>query len=119
MDWVYVDDVIDAFLRAAPGPGWRAARWTSGRGASPPPAIVVLRLRELVGGDVDPAFGAIPDRALERVRAAEPGVAAEAMGWRPRTPLEDGLPRTVAYYRSRLDGLPPLAQPGAASKPGT
>ena len=114
VDWVYVDDVVDAFLRACARPGLEGRTLDIGSGSLTTARDLVLRLRELVGGDVDPAFGAIPDRALERVRAAEPSVAAEAMGWRPRTPLDDGLPRTVAYYRSRLDGLPPLAQPGAA-----
>ena len=100
-------------------PAWRAASLDIGSGELVTARDLVLRLRELVGGDVEPAFGAIPDRALERVRAADPSVAAEAMGWRPRTPLDDGLPRTVAYYRSRLDELPPLAHPEPLSKPGT
>lgn len=108
VDWVYVDDVVDAFLRASALPGLEGRTLDIGSGSLTTARDLVLRLRELVGGDVEPAFGAIPDRALERVRAAKPGVAAEAMSWRPQTPLGEGLSRTVAYYRSRLDELPRL-----------
>jgi nucleoside-diphosphate-sugar epimerase len=30
------------------------------------------------------------------------------MAWRPQTPLDEGLGRTVDFYRSNLDGLPQL-----------
>ena len=48
------------------------------------------------------------DRALERVRVADPTAAEAAIGWRPRTGLDEGLARTVEYYRGALDRLPPL-----------
>lgn len=107
VDWIYVDDVVDAFLRAAVAPGLEGRSLDIGSGELVTARALVVRLRELVGGDVEPAFGAIADRPLERVRGAEPGAAAEAMGWRPQTPLDEGLSRTVAFYRSNLDRLPP------------
>jgi nucleoside-diphosphate-sugar epimerase len=106
VDWIYVDDVVDAFLRAAVSPGADGRSLDIGSGELVTARSLVVRLRELVGGDIQPEFGAVPDRALERVRAADPAPAAEAMGWRPRTPLEDGLASTVAFYRSNLDRLP-------------
>jgi nucleoside-diphosphate-sugar epimerase len=105
VDWVYVDDVVDGFLRAAVTPGAEGRSLDIGSGELVTARSLVTRLRELVGGDVEPAFGAIPDRPLERVRAADPAPAAEAMGWHPRTSLEEGLGRTVAFYRSNLDSL--------------
>jgi UDP-glucose 4-epimerase len=108
VDWVYVDDVVDAFLRAAVTPGAEGRSLDIGSGELVTARSLVVRLRELVGGDVEPAFGAIADRPLERVRAADPAAAAEALGWRARTPLAEGLARTVAFYRSNLDRLPPL-----------
>jgi UDP-glucose 4-epimerase len=108
VDWVYVDDVVDAFLRAAVAPGAEGRSLDIGSGELVTARSLVLRLHELVGGDADLAFGAIPDRALERIRAADPAAAAEALGWRPGTPLADGLAQTVAFYRSNLERLPPL-----------
>jgi nucleoside-diphosphate-sugar epimerase len=110
VDWVYVDDVVDAFVRAAAaaGAGAEGRSLDIGSGELVSARSLVLRVRELVGGDVEPAFGAIADRPLERVRAADLAAAAEALGWRPRTPLEEGLARTVDFYRSNLDRLPAL-----------
>jgi UDP-glucose 4-epimerase len=108
VDWIYVDDVADAFLDAAVAPGIDGGSLDIGSGELVTVRALVLRLRQLVGGEVEPAFGAIADRQLERVRAADPTSAAEAIGWRPRTPLDDGLQRTVEFYRSHLDGLPPI-----------
>ena len=108
VDWVYVDDVVDAFLRAAVAPGVEGRSLDIGSGELVTARALVLRLRELVGGEAEPAFGAIADRQLERVRAADPERAAEALGWRPRMPLADGLERTVEFYRSHLSRLPQL-----------
>jgi UDP-glucose 4-epimerase len=108
VDWIYVDDVVDAFLRAAVAPGLEGRSLDIGSGELVTARALVLRLCELVGGDVEPAFGAIADRRLERVRAADPAPAADEMGWHPQTPLAEGLARTVAVYRSNLDRLPAL-----------
>jgi nucleoside-diphosphate-sugar epimerase len=61
---------------------------------------------ELVDGDVGLAFGATANRPRERVREADPAVAAETLDWSARTPLIEGLERTVAFDRSELGRLP-------------
>jgi nucleoside-diphosphate-sugar epimerase len=99
VDWIYIDDVVDAFLAAAVSPGASGASLDIGSGELVSVRAIVDRLRRLVGGDVEPAFGAVPTRKLERVRVADPATAAATIGWAPRTPLEDGLRRTVKYYR--------------------
>jgi UDP-glucose 4-epimerase len=108
VDWIYVDDVVDAFLRAAVAPGLEGRSLDIGSGELVTARALVGRLHELVGGDVEPAFGAIADRPLERVRAADPAGAADEMGWQPQTPLDEGLAQTIAFYRSNLDRLPQL-----------
>jgi nucleoside-diphosphate-sugar epimerase len=52
---------------------------------------------------MEPVFGSVPDRKLERVRVADPAVACAALGWRPETTLDEGLAKTVDFYRGRLD----------------
>lgn len=102
VDWIYVDDVVDAFLAAAVTPGAEGASLDVGSGKLVRVREVVARLRRLVGGDVEPRFGAVPDRKLERVRVADPAIAAAAIAWRPRTSLDEGLARTVEFYRAQL-----------------
>jgi UDP-glucose 4-epimerase len=106
VDWVYVDDVVDAFLRAAIASGVEGVSLDIGSGELVTVRALAIRIGDLVGGDAEPAFGAIADRHLERVRVADPAGSGEALGWRPRTPLDEGLGRTVEFYRSRLDRLP-------------
>ena len=66
-------------------------------------AIVAVQVGlRLIGGNIEPSFGALPDRKLERVRVADPAIAAEAIRWLPRTSLDDGLARTVEFYRAQL-----------------
>ena len=108
VDWIYVDDVVDAFLRAAVAPGLEGSSLDVGSGELVTTRDIALRLRELIARDGELGFGAISDRPLERVRAANPIAAAAAMGWRPQVPLEEGLARTVAFYRANHDVLPPL-----------
>jgi len=101
LDWVYVDDVTDAFLRAgvAPSTGGRAIEIGTGR---------LVRLRDLLGlvgellGRPDLlAFGAMPERPMEREAAADPTDAFQTLGWRAGTSLRDGLLQTIDAYRAR------------------
>jgi UDP-glucose 4-epimerase len=103
IDWVYVDDVVEAFLRAAVAPGAEGTSLDVGTGELVTAHEVALRLRALVGGDAEPEFGASPDRPLERVRAADPRPAAASIGWQPRVALDEGLGRSVAFYRRWLE----------------
>jgi nucleoside-diphosphate-sugar epimerase len=106
IDWVYVDDVVDAFLAAAIAAGTEPASLDIGSGSLVTARSVVDRLREMVGAEVHAEFGAVPERALERIRVADPAPAERAIGWRPRVSLDEGLRRTVDFYRTQLDRLP-------------
>jgi nucleoside-diphosphate-sugar epimerase len=107
IDWIYVDDVVDAFLMAALVPEVDGASLDIGAGQLVTVRTLVARLCDLIGVDVKPEFGAIPDRQLERVSVADPIRTAEILGWRACTPLEEGLARTVDFYRAHLGHLPP------------
>jgi nucleoside-diphosphate-sugar epimerase len=115
VDWVYIDDVVESFLAAATKPGADGVSIDVGSGELVSVRSVVARLRRLVGGDVEPRFGAVADRKLERSRVADRAPAEAAIGWTPRVALDDGLARTVAFYRAELGArLPTRGRVGPA-----
>ncbi len=101
-DWVYIDDVVEGFMAAATAPGIEGETIDFGTGTLVSMRNVVERIVDIVGGDVEPDFGALPDRPDENAVPANTANAAKHLGWRARTSLDDGLRRTVQWYRRRL-----------------
>jgi UDP-glucose 4-epimerase len=98
-DWIYVDDVMDGFLAAAEAPNVEGHTIDLGAGTLVPIRAVVGQLVDLIGAGVEPVFDALPDRPYEPVRVADVADADAKLGWKPGTPLEEGLKRTVDWYR--------------------
>jgi UDP-glucose 4-epimerase len=108
VDWVYVDDVVAAFVAAAESPKAPGSTVDVGSGELVSIRSLVERIVPLVGGDVRPVFGALPDRPGERPRVADIAPTRELIGWKPSTSLDVGLARTVEWFRARiLDGHRP------------
>ena len=102
VDWVYVHDVVEGLLRLAFAEGMEGRRVDLGTGELVTIRTVVEKLFELVSPGAEPAFGGLPDRPLEQVRAARVEETEELLGWHPATPLADGLAATVDYYRRQM-----------------
>ncbi|MEU4572356.1 MULTISPECIES: NAD-dependent epimerase/dehydratase family protein [Nonomuraea] len=100
--WVYVDDVVDAFVLA--GEGGKAAGEVLDIGTAEPVSVreTVELLAGVVGGPARLAFGAVDARPLDRTQRSDIGPAERVLGWRPSTGLEEGLRRTVAWYAEHL-----------------
>jgi UDP-glucose 4-epimerase len=94
-DYIYVDDVVDAFVGAA-GPDGDGMRLNIGSGVE----TSVQHLYDHVGratGSTEPAE-LLPERPGELSRVVlDCAAAGRVMGWRARTSLEAGLARTVAW----------------------
>jgi nucleoside-diphosphate-sugar epimerase len=101
-DWIYVSDVIDAFLTASSAPGLNGTTLDLGTGELTTVKSVIDELAAAIGTDAIPLFGALPDRPFENEVAANTASAAERLGWRATTSLKDGLRQTVDWYRSQL-----------------
>jgi UDP-glucose 4-epimerase len=97
-DFVYVDDVVDAFHRSAEKAGGLIVNIGTGEQTS------VQQLFDAMArltGFKDPAHYA-PARAGELQRSSlDPGRAAIHLGWRPWTPLDEGLRKTLEWFRQR------------------
>jgi UDP-glucose 4-epimerase len=103
IDWVYVEDVVDAFVAAATTDNVAGASVDVGSGEAVSIRSLVERLVEMIAPGLEPEFGAVADRPLEQVRVAKVEAAHTAIGWRPKVGLEEGLRRTVGWYREQLD----------------
>jgi UDP-glucose 4-epimerase len=104
-DWIYVDDVVEALLAAAVAPGIEGETVDIGSGERTSVREVVERLGRLVNAGVEPEFGALPDRPHPPSRVADVAKLKQLLGWQPRTTLNEGLERTVAWFQRRLPAL--------------
>lgn len=99
-DFVYVDDLVDALVAAALAENavGRVVNIGSGEQVS---IRRVAELAEQLAGTSDLVRpGTVPYRAGEQMSyCVDPTLAAELLGWRARTPLEEGLRRTIDAAR--------------------
>ena len=104
-DFVYIDDIVDAFIAAAVTPGIEGASFDLGCGTLVSVRTVIQQLTTLTRSDVEPQFGALPDRPGENEIAADVAWTSGGLNWAARTSLEGGLQQTVEWYRARLHSL--------------
>jgi UDP-glucose 4-epimerase len=97
-DYVYVDDVVDAFIKASGGAGG-GQRFNIGTGIETSDRQLHSAVAAAVGGPDDPEFH--PDRLGDLQRSClDIGLAERVLGWRPQVQLHDGIGRTVEYFRN-------------------
>lgn len=101
VDWLYAGDAIEGMLAAATAAGVEGCSIDLGSGELVTVRAIVERIANLVGARVAPLYGALPDRPFERPRAADVAETHARIGWRPTTPLDEGLRATIAWYRER------------------
>ena len=104
-DYVYVDDVVTAFLCAADAPLTTTGVFNVGTGVQ----TTVAELHQLIAATV--GVSRPPDHAEARTgevhaSALDPARAGRELGWKPDTDLADGIKRTVGWLRDLLDSQP-------------
>ena len=103
----YVEDVADGFVAAATAEGVEGQRINLGGGQEVAIRDLALRILAVMGAEVEPEFGALPDRPIEIWRMyCDATRARELLGWQPAHTLEDGLARTIDWYRDELARRP-------------
>ncbi len=100
VDWIYIDDLVEAFLRAAVAPLPPVGTIDLGTGTMHTVREVAELLHELIPGSLPPSFGAMADRkGDEAVRMADLDPGRHFLGWSAEVNLRDGLSRTIAQAR--------------------
>jgi UDP-glucose 4-epimerase len=115
-DFVFVDDAADAFLRAGASDACNGQVFNVG-------GQEAITLRELVELLVSVAgtgryrlIAWPPEKKAIDIGDfhADSSLIARTLGWRPTTPLRDGLKRTIEFYRAHLPHYVPNGSPVAA-----
>ncbi len=104
-DWIYVDDVVEGLMRAATVPGIEGCTFDLGTGLLSSIREVVDHIVQIVGGRVQPDYGALPDRPMEQERAADTAFLRERLNCLPGTGLREGLVKTVEWYQRQQSGV--------------
>lgn len=107
-DVIFLDDVVEAFCLAATQPVSAGSVFNIGSGVGIPVRLLVERIMDLMGHPVKPLVGALPTRPDEiMAMSADIAAAKTRLGWEPRTSLEEGLRRTIAWWTSHRELVNP------------
>lgn len=102
-DWLFVDDAVEAFLRAGLRTDLHGEVFNICSGEEVRVLDVAETIVRLTGGRVRVVAGATPYRPDEPMRSSgDPSHAAAVLGWRAATPLEEGLRRALAWWEQTL-----------------
>jgi len=99
--WCYVDDMVEGTLRCLEQPAAIGQVFNIGN----PRATVTIydlaqRIRRLVGADVEIVFQPLHYADVE-LRIPNVEKAREILGFEAKVDLDDGLARTIAWYREK------------------
>lgn len=99
-DFVFIDDLIEVFLKAATVEGVLGDTFNVSTGESVSVKEVVSAIIELTGSCQKPLFGARAYREAELwVSSGDNSRAKEKLRWAPKTPLREGLTKTIQWFK--------------------
>ena len=100
-DYVYIDDITDAYLLAATQEGKEpGAVYNLGTGIQTSLGEVVAIARKLMNITAEPTWGGMPNRQWDtNVWVADNRKAIDDLGWRPDVTFERGLGRMLDWFR--------------------
>jgi CDP-glucose 4,6-dehydratase len=108
-DYIYVEDAVSSYLalaeRLAEDPGLAGEAFNFSNETRLTVLELVERICDLMGSSLTPivlaeASGEIPRQYLDASKARR------ALGWQPLFGLDEGLKRTIAWYREHLRQIP-------------
>jgi nucleoside-diphosphate-sugar epimerase len=97
-DFTYVEDVADLCFKAAQAPGVAGHMYNAGNGGRYSLNLIWKLLREMEGVEIEPQF-APPRPGDVRDSMADTARAAADLGHAPRYSIQEGLKRTLEWYR--------------------
>ncbi len=105
----YVDDLVEAMLAMMDTEAGFTGPVNIGNPGEYSMRELAEKVLSLVGGPSKLRFEPLPSDD-PRQRQPDIALAREKLGWSPSVPLEEGLKRTIAYFRERLGLGKPVVQ---------
>ncbi|MCL4691852.1 MAG: SDR family oxidoreductase [Candidatus Hydrogenedentes bacterium] len=99
-DFSYIDNVVEANIRACEAKGAIAGVYNAACGAETSILGIVALLNDIFGTKLEPLFEAARKGDISRSCADITG-ALQAFGYKPQVTVGEGLKRTVDWYRKR------------------
>jgi UDP-glucose 4-epimerase len=97
-DFTYVTNAVQALMKGAETPGVSGNVYNVGTAANITVLDLVAALNKLLGSDLKPVHGE-PRTGDVRFSRADIRRIRAVLGYEPQVPFEDGLARTLAWYR--------------------
>ena len=99
--WCYVDDLVDALLLVLERPEAVGEVYNIGNSRSVVTVFdLAMRIRRLMGSSSEITFRPLHYTDVE-MRIPNIDKARRELGWEPRVDLDEGLAKTIAWYRER------------------
>jgi nucleoside-diphosphate-sugar epimerase len=99
-DFVFVEDVVEACLRASDAAGIDGETFNVGTGIETSNHAVVATIERVLGRRIDVDLGAYePHRSDTGSWRADPEKARTRLQWQPRTDFEGGIRQTIEFMR--------------------
>ena len=105
-DFLYVEDAVRAFLAIAGNEDARGEAFNVGGDGPHTVREIVELVCRIAGTDVEPDIRGTGTPAAEiRHKYVDSSKLRSTTGWRPQVGLEEGLERTIAWYRAHVPAL--------------
>jgi dolichol-phosphate mannosyltransferase len=98
-DYVYVEDVVEAYRLAVTGDHEPGAVYNVGTGVQTTLGELVTLARTVFALPGEPPWGSMPNRSWDSTTWQADSRKIEAIGWRPQGSLETGFQRFVEWFR--------------------
>jgi nucleoside-diphosphate-sugar epimerase len=109
-DYMYIDDHVDAYVKAIENFGIKGEAFNFGIGLGKTNKEVAFMVADILGydkgniviGRYPPDYPSRPPESDQPFIVLDSTKAHHMLGWKPQVSLEEGLKRSIAYWKNKV-----------------